>query len=116
PAGMQTVIVSLSMIVLTAIINTFGSTVVAAFGAASRFDQFAILPALSVGFAVTALVGQNLGAQKHERVKEIVRYSMLLSAAITGLVTILVLVVPRPFLAIFTTDAGVIGEGANYLR
>ena len=67
PAGLQTMIVSFSMIILAAIVNGFGPTVVASFGAAQRLDQFAFMPALSVSFAVTALVGQNLGAGKYER-------------------------------------------------
>ena len=62
PAGMHSVVVSFGMIVLTSIINTFGPSTVAAFGVASRMDQFAFMPAMSIGLAVTALVGQNLGA------------------------------------------------------
>lgn len=116
PAGLQTMIVSFSMIVLAAIVNSFGPTVVAAFGAAGRLDQFAFLPALSVGFAVSALVGQNLGAGKYERVKEIVRWSIILTCAITAVITLIALVLPAPILRVFTNDAGVLREGASYLR
>ena len=116
PAGLQSIVVSFSMIVLAAIVNSFGPTVVAAFGAAGRLDQLAFLPALSMSFAVTALVGQNLGAGKYERVKEVVRWSVLLTGAITAAVTVVVVLFPGSLLGVFTGDAGVLREGASYLR
>ena len=61
PAGLQQVLVSLSALVVNSIVNSFGATVVAAFGSAARLDQFAFMPAMSVGAAASALVGQNLG-------------------------------------------------------
>ncbi len=94
PAGLQSVVVSFAMIVLTSIINTFGPTTVAAFGVASRMDQFAFMPAQSISLAVTALVGQNLGANRLDRVREIVRWSMQLAFGITAVVTLVVVPLP----------------------
>lgn len=116
PAGMHSVVVSFGMIVLTSIINTFGPSTVAAFGVASRMDQFAFMPAMSIGLAVTALVGQNLGANRHDRVREVVRWSAQLAVAITGVITLIALLSPTLLIRIFTTDAGVLREGAQYLR
>ena len=116
PAGLQSIIVSFSMIILAAIVNGFGPAVVAAFGAAARLDQFAFMPALTVSFAVTALVGQNLGAGKKERVKEIVLWSVVLTGLITAVVTAIVIVAPAPLLRVFTGDPTVLQEGAAYLR
>ena len=111
PAGLQTMIVSFSMIILAAIVNGFGPTVVASFGAAQRLDQFAFMPALSVSFAVTALVGQNLGAGKYEHVREILRWGNILTGAITAVVTLVVILAPTPLLAVFTRDTGVLSRG-----
>ena len=116
PAGLQSVVVSFGMIVLTTIINTFGPTVVAAFGVASRMDQFAFMPAQTISFAVTALVGQNLGAQRHDRVREIVRWSTQLAFGITALVTIIAFLHPTLLIRIFTNDPDVLREGVGYLR
>lgn len=116
PAALQSAIVSFSMIVVASIVNTFGPTVVAAFGAANRLDQFAFLPALSVSLAVSALVGQNLGAGKTERVNEIVRLSVMLTLVITALMTLLALLKPTILIQVFTDEPGVLQEGATYLR
>ncbi len=87
-----------------------------AFGAAARLDQFATMPAMSVGMATSALVGQNLGAGKDERVREIVKHSAALTAAITGAASLLALAVPRLLFSIFTDNPGVLAEGTRYLR
>jgi len=116
PAGLQTSVVAFSEAILMVIINTFGTDVVAGFSAAIRIDQFAFLPALSIGLAVTALVGQNLGAGKQERVREIVRSSSWLTVAITGAATVVFLAWPEPLVRIFTGEPPVVAEGARYLR
>lgn len=116
PAALQSSIVSFSMIVVAALVNTFGPTVVAAFGAATRLDQFAFLPAMSVSLAVSALVGQNLGAGRYERVREIVRASSLLTVSITAIMTLIALLRPTILIQVFTAEPEVLAEGARYLR
>jgi putative MATE family efflux protein len=116
PAGVQQFLASLGMLTLTSIINRFGATVVAAFGAAARLDQFATMPAMSIGMATAALCGQNLGAGKEERVREVVRSSAVVSVALTGTATVIALAIPGVLFGVFTRDAGVLAEGVRYLR
>src|SRR5690606_17889190 len=115
-AGLQSSIVSLSMVIVTSLVNTFGPNVVAAFGAANRLDQFAFLPAMSVSLAVSALVGQNLGAGRYERVREIVRAGTILTVLITVPLKLVALLKPTLLIQVFTSEADVLREGAAYLR
>lgn len=116
PSGVQQLMVSLGGLVLTSIVNTFGPMVVAAFGAASRLDQFAFMPAMSTSLAISSLVGQNIGAKKHDRVSEIVRWGALLTGAITTLVSLVAVFAPGIMLSLFTTDRAVLAAGSVYLR
>lgn len=116
PAGLQQTLVSLSIITVSSIVNLYGASVVAGFGAAMRLEQFAFFPAMSVGLAVSALVGQNLGAGKDERVGQIVWWSSALGGGITAVVALIVYTVPEPILRLFTTDPEVLAHGAEYLR
>lgn len=116
PAGIQQIVVSMGLTIMTGIINLFGSNAVAAFGAASRLDQFAHMPAMSLGLATSALTGQNLGAAKHERIKEIFKWGSILSGGITMIIVILVMVIPKAVLQIFTSAAHVLDIGSSYLR
>lgn len=116
PAGMQQTLVSMSVLAVSSIVNLYGTDVVAGFGAASRLQQFAFLPAMSVGLAVSALVGQNLGAGKDERVKQVVWWSSILGGGITGIVSIIAYVWPEQLVSMFTTDVAVVNHGAEFLR
>ena len=108
--------VSFAALAVNSVINSFGPAVVAGAGAGARLDQFAFMPAFSISMAVSALVGQNVGAGRFERVKEIVYWSGVLGAAITGAVSIVVLSIPQTLLGMFTTDPAVLEVGTSYLR
>ncbi|NLO82186.1 MAG: MATE family efflux transporter [Clostridiales bacterium] len=116
PAGIQQIVVSMGLTIMVGIINSFGSSAVAAFGAASRLDQFAHMPAMSFGLAVSAITGQSLGAKKPERVKDVFKWGSILVSGITFIMVILALTVPKAFLKIFTSDADVLSIGSGYLR
>ncbi|MGE5588193.1 MAG: MATE family efflux transporter, partial [Clostridia bacterium] len=116
PAGVQQTFVSLSGLAVNSIVNRFGSIAMAGYGAGLRLDQFAFMPAMSSGIAVTSLVGQNLGAGRDDRVSETVRWAVLLGGGITAALSVAVLAGPANLIAIFTKNANVIAIGAGYLR
>jgi putative MATE family efflux protein len=60
---------SLGFLVLIGIVNQFGTPVISAYGIATRVVHFFMLPAMGISSAVTAIVGQNLGAEQIERAK-----------------------------------------------
>ncbi|MGE5672638.1 MAG: MATE family efflux transporter [Mycobacterium leprae] len=116
PSGIQQALVSFGMVVVTSIISSFGADVVAAFGAASRLDQFAWMPGQVLGMAVTAMVGQNLGAQRPERVALIARWASIMVVGVTALVSLVAMLNPTIIMVLFTSDAPVLAEGSVYLR
>ncbi|MGE5542306.1 MAG: MATE family efflux transporter [Bacillota bacterium] len=116
PAGAQQALVSLSGMAVIWIVNSFGSTVLAAYGAGVRLDQFALMPSMSISMAVSAIVGQNIGAGKPERVREAVILASELGVAIAAVIAGLALFKPGLLMAPFTRDARVLAEGAGYLR
>lgn len=116
PAGIQQVGVSIGVLVLMALVNSFGKTVVAAFGAAQRIDQLSFLPAFSFGLAVSPLAGQNLGAHLFERSREVLRWSSLLGAGFSLIVSLVVFLLADRLIRIFIFDPAVVVIGVDYLR
>lgn len=116
PAGLQQVVVSLGMVAVSVLVNRHGASVVAAAGAAQRLDQAAFLPAMSMGLAVSAVVGQNLGAGKFDRVSAAVRWGSLIAAGVTSLVTLVAVLKPTIMMVLFTQDPTVLAEGSHYLQ
>lgn len=116
PSAIQQSLVSMGMIFVISMVNRFGANATAAFGAASRIDQLAFMPAQTFGMAISTLSGQNIGAQKLSRVSQIFRWGAFLSTAITLIPSALALSVPHLLLRIFTNDTAVIDTGVQYLR
>ncbi|MBN2681040.1 MAG: MATE family efflux transporter [Bacteroidales bacterium] len=115
PSGIQTTLVGLSMLALMWIINPFGNNTVAAFGIASRIDQFASLPAMNFAMALSTFVGQNLGARKIARVRNGFHSTLIMNSIITIIVTILVVFGGRQLMSWFTDSPEVIEIGVKYL-
>lgn len=116
PASIQQTAVSLSALTVNSIVNRFGSAVMAGYGVGLRLDQFAFMPAMSGGLAVTSLVGQNLGARRDDRVRDTVRWSLILTVGITATLALVMFTIRGKLISIFTKDTGVIRVGADYLR
>lgn len=69
---------SLGFIVLMGFVNRFGTPVISAYTIVMRVLHFFMMPAMGISAAVTAIVGQSLGAEKVKRAKEAVQKGILL--------------------------------------
>lgn len=115
PSALQQSLISVGMIFVTGIVNSFGENATAAFGCVSRIDQLAFMPALTFSMAISTLAGQNIGANRHDRIREILKWGCILSGGVTVACSILVVCLPRVLLRIFTNDPAVLDLGIDYL-
>ncbi len=118
PSIVQQSLVSIGSLVVTTFVNSFGSAATNAFGAAGRIDMVVFMPALSMSIAVSALTGQNLGAGRPERVKEVFRWGVVMTSSITVFISLVVVILSRLILRMFGLgdDARVVDIGVSYLR
>ena len=110
---------SLGFLVLNSFILSYGSITMAAFGMVNRITSLVMQPAMGIGAAMTAIVGQNLGNSQIDRVKEAFKKSMSLSLymSITGCV--LLLVFDNQIINFFIKaeeNPEVISQGITYLK
>lgn len=116
PSGMQQMFVALGMLALLTIVNQFGTDVIAAYSVAGRIDSFAVMPAMNFSMALTAFVGQNIGAGLQDRVKKGLKSTWLMMAGVSIFFTIIALVFSKQLMAVFTPEISVIEIGARYLK
>lgn len=116
PAGLQMAITSFSNVFVQSYINAFGSSCMAGWTSYSKIDQFILLPMQSLSLSATTFVGQNLGAGKLARAKKGTRVSLVLSIAITAVLTILLLIFSKQMLLLFTQDDNVLYYGGIFIR
>ena len=115
PTGLQQTFVALGMLALYKVVNMFGTTIIAAYSVALRIDSFASLPAMNFSAALSSFVGQNIGANKQDRVKAGLVATLKMTALISVSVTIITWLFSRQIMMMFTTDAAVVDAGIHYL-
>jgi len=116
PTAVQQILVSLGMIALSRIVNSFGTTTIAAYTAAGRLDSFALMPAMNFSMAISTFVAQNLGANKLDRVKRGVKSTIAFSSAIAITISIAFVVFSKELITVFNKDSEVVSVGMQYLH
>ena len=115
PTGFQQTFVAVGMLALYKVVNMFGTSVIAAYSVAMRIDSFASLPAMNFSAALSSFVGQNIGANKPERVRKGLLSTLRMTTLISLGVTILAWLFADSIMQIFTTDQAVVAAGKEYL-
>jgi Na+-driven multidrug efflux pump len=117
PASIEQSARALGMTAMTFLIVSFGTTAIAAFGVGSNIFLFVLIPALGLSMATAALVGQHIGAGKIERAAHIAHLSAGIAFVSLTIVGLGVYAFAEGIVAFFVPgDAGVITEGARFLR
>ena len=115
-SAMQQATVQMGKIAIQALVNTMGVSVAAAFAVVNRIDDFAITPEQNIAHAMTALMAQNKGAGKNDRMREGFRCGMILELVYGSAVMLICLGFARPLMSLFVKDEEVIGHGVVYLH
>ena len=115
---MQQSIMNLGILAVQGLVNSFGTTIMAAFAAAVKIDAFAYLPVQDFGNAFSIFTAQNYGAKKPERIKKGIRTAVLVSVSFCLLISLCVCLFAAPLMSLFidASEAAIIAEGARYLR
>jgi len=111
PAGLQSAVFSISNICIQSGINSLGAIYMAASSAAFNIEIFAFFVVNAFTQTLVTFVGQNYGAGKHERCREVVRKTLIVSWTFTMVISALLLIFAKPLLGLFTNEAEVIEAG-----
>lgn len=115
---LQQSIMNFGILAVQGLVNSFGTTVMAAFAAAVKIDAFAYLPVQDFGNAFSVFVAQNFGAKQPERIKKGIRIAVITSVTFSLFVSLCVFVFAKPLMMLFIDgeERLVIAEGVRYLR
>ncbi|MGL4738512.1 MAG: MATE family efflux transporter [Cellulosilyticaceae bacterium] len=102
PSGLTQMILSLAMIIVQSLTNSYGEAFIAANVIVMRVDGFAMMPNFSFGTAMPTFAGQNVGAKKYDRVKKGAKEGTFFALAMSIIITILILLFGRNLMSIFT--------------
>lgn len=115
PSGIQQAVTSFSNVFVQGYINQFGSACMAGWSGYNKVDSFAMIPVQAIAMGSTTFVGQNFGARKLDRARKGVKTALSLSISITVVLSILMMLLARPLLNLFTTDPEVVDFGQKFI-
>lgn len=101
PMCAQSLVLCVGMFVITAVINSFGSDIVAAYTVGGKVEQLATVSFSNVAFSFSVYAGQNFGAKLFGRIKEGLKKGLLLVCGLAVVSTVIMLVFARPLALMF---------------
>jgi putative MATE family efflux protein len=116
PTGVQMVVISLSELVILALVNRHGSQATAAYGAVTQVVNYVQFPAISIAITASILAAQAIGAGATERLGRILRTGLLLNLLLTGGLVALGYALSRPLLGLFLTQPEVLTQAVHLLH
>lgn len=118
PMSVQFAVLSIGLLIMQKVCNSFGADTIAAFATAPRIEQLAIQPLVALGIAMATYTAQNFGAGMIKRIRQGVLYSSLISLGFSIFIALLVRFVGENMIYIFSEDVNdeIIKIGRSYLN
>ncbi len=116
PAGVTQAVFSMSMVFVQALANSMGYQVVTCTTAVMRIDGFAMMPNFTFGMAIGTFVGQNIGADRMDRVNQGSRDILKISLTTSFVLVALLLLFGKDLIRMFTTTEDIISLGVRQIR
>ena len=116
PSGITQAIMACSMMVVQSLTNSMGEMVIAANVIIMRVDGFAMMPNMSFGQAMSVYTGQNVGANKWNRVHKGINQGCYIAQAFSATITLILLFLNRYLFAIFTDTPELIELAGQMMR
>ncbi len=115
PMALQSCAIDLSMSVINGIVNTYGVAASAAYGVGMKLDRLTSIATHALWTGGATMVGQNVGAGRHDRATKTVYSSMAICTVFCGACAIVYTMFPRQLFGLFTSDPEVLDLAWTYL-
>ena len=115
PLTVQTTAINISMLYVSAGINTYGLVYSSVYGIGGKLQSIMFIITNSISTASASMFGQNLGAGKPDRVKKILWFGNLYCMIFFVVVAVICLLIPEPIFRLFTQDAHVSAQAGHFM-
>ena len=113
---LQQSVMNFGILMIQGLVNSFGTTVMAAFAVAVKIDTIAYMPVQDFGNAFSVFTAQNFGAGKYRRIKSGIKQSLISVVLFCFTVSTVVFFLSKPLMSLFCSDSETIAVGVQYLR
>lgn len=113
PAAVQSIVITLSNLIVQTNINRLGVNSIAAFTAYFKVENFIYLPIMAFGSACSTFISQNFGASKPERMQQGTRIALIMGISTTLVTSWITLLFAKQLFGLFVTDSEVVVLGVK---
>ena len=105
PSIVQQSIISVGIMLVQGVVNSFGSSAVAGVAAANKIDQIVIMPMIAAGYAVSTFTAQNIGAGKADRVRAGYKTAVVMITVMAAVVLVVMQLFGEAFISVFLDES-----------
>lgn len=116
PMTLQQAIVSCGNVIMQRLVNYFGEVTMAAFTCGMRIENYAMIPAMGFNSAMSMFTGQNIGANKPDRIERGWRSAVKMAMCVTFVIATVLFVGAYPLSALFGVDGEAQLQAVDYIR
>lgn len=119
PSMLQQSLVSLSMMMMQGLVNSYGKVLVAGYTAATKIDTLSMLPNMNFSNAMSSYTAQNIGAGKYDRVKQGLKACLFMVVVFSLVITLVIFLFGNQLLSLFLDPgdaSGALGSGLAYMH
>ncbi len=116
PSGLTQAIFSFAMVIVQSLTNSFGTEIIAVSTVVMRVDGFAMMPNFTFGTAMSTFAGQNIGANRMDRVEKGTKDGMRIGIVVSAILVALILIFGRYLMELFTSTEAVIQGAVHMMR
>jgi putative MATE family efflux protein len=116
PSLVNNVQTNLTVVLLTALVGSFGTFALAGYGVGARLEYLQIPLVFGFGSALVTMVGTNVGAGQAARARRVAWTGAAMAAGVTEAIGLGAALFPHAWLALFSAEPEVVSAGAAYLR
>ncbi len=116
PSTIMLVLPSVLVSILNSLLARFSDVYVAVLGVYFKLQTFIYMPASGIVQGMRPIIGYNYGAGEYDRVKKVIRYSLLSAAVIMAVGTVAALGFPAQIFAMFDAEEALLDAGISALR
>lgn len=116
PASLASLLMSISQIIMNAIMAGYGDMAVAGSGVAMKVTMITGMLAMGVGQGVQPLLGYCVGARTWERYHKILKFSLYFSLILSVVMTVICYLFTNQIVNVFLTETSAFAYGVRFAR
>lgn len=115
PMVLQSAAINFSRLFVAANVNSFGVLATAVTGIGNKLDAAINVFTGSLSTAGGTMIGQNIGAEKYDRVPKVIQASFVIDAVVCGLLSLILVLFPRAVFGLFAREEETLAMAMTYI-